>query len=63
VSRLVTGLAGLALALVVAEVVLPVGGHLPPGTFAAFGFVGCVAIVVVSKWLGKRALQRPDGDT
>ena len=31
-----------------------------PGFYAALGFVGCIAIVVVSKWLGKVWLQRPE---
>ena len=29
-----------------------------PGFYAAFGFVGCVAIIVISKWIGKILLQR-----
>lgn len=28
--------------------------------FAIYGFVGCVVIVYVSKWLGKYWLQRPE---
>lgn len=28
--------------------------------FALYGFLGCVVIVYVSKWLGKHWLQRPE---
>jgi len=34
-------------------------GHLP-GYSAALGFVGCVVVILVSKWLGKRFIQRPE---
>ncbi len=30
------------------------------GFFALFGFISCVAIVVISKWLGHYWLQRKD---
>ncbi len=29
-----------------------------PGFFALLGFLGCVAIILVSKWLGRYWLQR-----
>lgn len=29
--------------------------------FAWYGLLGCVAIILASKWLGKRLLQRPEG--
>lgn len=29
-----------------------------PGFYAGYGFVGCAAIVLVSKWLGHRFLQK-----
>lgn len=32
-----------------------------PGFYALFGFVGCVAIIVISKWIGKILLQRKEG--
>ena len=32
--------------------------HHIPGFFVAYGFVGCVAIVYLSKWYGKYAAQR-----
>lgn len=32
-----------------------------PGLFALFGFIFCVIIVVVSKWLGHYWLQRKEG--
>lgn len=31
-----------------------------PLFYAAFGFVGCVLIILVSKALGKRFLQKPE---
>jgi len=31
-----------------------------PGFYAIYGGLGCAAIVVVSKWLGKALLQRPE---
>ena len=30
------------------------------GFFAIFGLIGCVAIVLISKWLGHRWLQRKE---
>lgn len=32
----------------------------PPGYSAMIGFAGCAAIVIVSKWLGKRFIQRDE---
>ncbi|MDN5347303.1 MAG: hypothetical protein PWP65_867 [Clostridia bacterium] len=32
--------------------------HKVPGFDIIFGFIGCVAIIIVSKWLGKHFLQR-----
>jgi hypothetical protein len=34
-----------------------VGADLP-GFIAGFSFVGCIVIIVASKWLGKALLQR-----
>ena len=31
-----------------------------PGFDLALGIVGCAAIVWISKWLGRRFLQRPE---
>lgn len=31
-----------------------------PGFFVLFGFAGCVLIIVLSKWYGKRVVQRPE---
>lgn len=31
-----------------------------PGFFIIFGFVGCVAIIVVSKYIGKKLLQKDE---
>jgi len=30
------------------------------GFFALFGLIGCVALVLISKWLGHYWLQRPE---
>lgn len=60
-TRTVQALVVLAVLLVVAESL--VGPILAvPGVFAVGGFVGCVAIVVVSKALGKWWLQHPEPD-
>ena len=40
------------------------GGHwwdAVPGSYAGYGFVGCAAIVFVSKWLGIYWIQRSEG--
>ncbi len=37
----------------------PAGSGIP-GFFALFGLVGCVTIVLISKWLGHNWLQRKD---
>jgi len=34
--------------------------HHVPGFYIILGFAGCVAFIVVSKWLGKHFLQRDD---
>lgn len=31
-----------------------------PAFFAIYGFVGCLLIIYVSKWVGKRFLQRDE---
>lgn len=31
-----------------------------PGLFAAFGLLGCILIIVASKWLGHAVLQREE---
>lgn len=59
-------LALLTAVAVVAQGVMPhhEGGHwwdLIPGSYAAYGFVGCAAIIFVSKWIGKLWVQRPEG--
>ncbi len=59
-SRGTAVLTALAAALALGEMVAAASGQVPPGTFAVYGFLGCVAIVVVSKWLGKAGLQRPE---
>jgi peptidoglycan/LPS O-acetylase OafA/YrhL len=34
--------------------------HYFPGYAATIGLVGCVVIVLASKWLGKALIQRPE---
>lgn len=34
--------------------------HDIPGFFVLYGFVGCVAIVLLSKWFGKTFVQRDE---
>jgi hypothetical protein len=36
--------------------------HLVPGYAAVIGLVGCIVVVIGSKWMGKRFLQRPARD-
>jgi len=31
-----------------------------PGFFVGFGFVGCVMLILASKWYGKHLVQRPE---
>ena len=31
-----------------------------PAFFVVYGFVGCVAIIYLSKWYGKHGVQRPE---
>ena len=31
-----------------------------PGFFAVFGFIGCIAIILGSKWMGKSWLQKKE---
>lgn len=66
---LIAGMAVLVLASIAVEIFVPAHhGHgwktywwnHVPGFYAALGFVGCWLIVVVSKWLGKVWLQRPE---
>jgi hypothetical protein len=47
--------------LVVAIVIDLLLGIRPPGQMAVYGFVGCVVIIVVSKWFGKLFVQRREG--
>jgi len=35
-------------------------GDFIPGFWAVFGFVSCTMIIVISKWLGKKFLFRPE---
>lgn len=58
---LAAGTGAVALAL---PYVTPVAHHYPwdeiPGFYAVYGGLGCAAIVLVSKALGKALLQRPE---
>jgi hypothetical protein len=45
---------GMLVDLVIGEI------HYYPGYAASIGLVGCVVIVIVSKWLGKALIQRPE---
>ena len=58
-TRPLSALALMVVALVALEVVLPLRGHWPPGTAVAFGLVGCAAIVGIAKGLAALGLQRP----
>ena len=35
-------------------------GDIIPGFWAGFGFLACVLIIIISKWLGTAFLFRPD---
>ena len=58
-SALVTTVVVIA-AFTALEALLP-GVHHAPGSLAAYGVVGCVAIVLVAKALGA-LLKRPESD-
>ena len=54
-----------AIATIAAEIVAPYPDprywwHAMPGFDLAYGWIGCVVIVVLSKALGKRLIQRPE---
>jgi hypothetical protein len=53
-------LVALAVALVLVELAAPGHAHALPGTWALYGFVGCVALIAAAKWLGGAGLQRPE---
>lgn len=67
-TRIVGALAAALAALAALEALLAHHGpglawwHRVPGLQGVYGLIGCVAIVVASKWLGRRWLQRPEGD-
>jgi cell shape-determining protein MreD len=48
----------IAIAFVVGIVADVLVGEDVPGFIAVFSFVGCIVIIVASKWLGKALLQR-----
>ena len=59
------GSIGVLAILIVADLFIPRHrphfiGDIIPGFWAGFGFIACVLIVVVSKWLGTAFLFRPD---
>lgn len=50
-----------AVSLVIGVLIdLAVGAEPFPGYAALIGLVGCIAIILVSKWLGKVLIQRPE---
>jgi hypothetical protein len=66
VDRVAIGLGGVLLALVALEAtVIPhyhpeFPWHYVPGYSAMIGLFGCLVVVMISKWLGKAFLQRPE---
>ncbi len=36
--------------------------HFVPGYAAVIGLVGCIVVILISKWLGRVFLQRPESD-
>jgi hypothetical protein len=67
-DRVAAILAAVLLALVLLEATLiphyqpKFPWHHVPGYSAAIGLVGCLVVVLASKWVGSRFLQRPDND-
>lgn len=57
-SRIWTVTGVLLVVAIVNDVLL---GTQPPGLMAAYGFVGCVVIIIASKWFGKVFVQRREG--
>ena len=49
--------AGVFLVAVIVDLIV---GADVPGYDALLGFVGCVVIIIGSKWLGKKVIQRPE---
>jgi hypothetical protein len=66
VDRVAVALAVILLALVALEAtVIPhyhpeFPWHYVPGYSAMIGLFGCIVVVMISKWLGKALLQRPE---
>jgi hypothetical protein len=67
-DRVAIGLAGVLLVLVLLEAtVIPhyhpeFPWHYVPGYSAMIGLFGCILVVMISKWLGKALLQRPEAE-
>jgi hypothetical protein len=67
-DRVTIGLAGVLLVLVLLEAtVIPhyhpeFPWHYVPGYSAMIGLFGCILVVMISKWLGKALLQRPEAE-
>jgi hypothetical protein len=63
-SRVVQLLGALLVVLILAEATVyphyqpAFPWHFIPGYAAGIGLVGCIVVVIVSKWLGKSVLQR-----
>jgi membrane protein implicated in regulation of membrane protease activity len=61
VRAIVSAMTALAMLLARAGAAAEAGGwHELPGFDFGLGIVGCAAIVWISKWLGRRFLQRPE---
>lgn len=58
-SRLAIAVTIIAFAVAIYVDIVIATSHIP-GYSAAIGFVGCVVIVIVSKWLGTAFIQRPE---
>jgi hypothetical protein len=60
VRRLVAPLGAVTVLAVVAEPLLGIHGHWPPGASAALGIAGGLALAFGAKALGETGLQGPD---
>jgi hypothetical protein len=64
-SKQIAGAAVCAAIVLALPVVFPVEHHFPwdaiPGFYAIYGAVGCGALVVFGKWLGRVLVVKPEG--
>lgn len=67
-DRVLAGLAATIVVLVLAEALFfphyspKFPWHHVPGYAAMIGLLGSIVVVLISKWLGKAFLQRPESD-